>query len=725
MATKTSNLLFYLKLMARDKIFRWATYAALTVVNVAGLAFTFLNAFRCRPFKAAFQHPVTDDAHLGAFVVVVGVVRIAYLQNASLARLQVSTDSQDGRQSDLERDDFLWVAALSFMWSAIEVNVAIICACIHSLKPLVAHVVPMLIRDPEYMNEAGITFNHPHAPESSPPRVNGFTEKNFSPAMETTQINEVREGPQGLVEFSSTPALLASGSYANDPDGGSTNSRRRRRTAPFFDFVDEGPAKTMLKMTKRESIPVLAMITVLFFLWGFAYRLLDILNSQFQLIVEMSSARVNGLHAAYFGGYILGPIAGRLVFKLWGYRSTFVVGLCIYACGVLMFWPSAVLGSFIAFLMSNLIVGSGLAVFETAANSFVALCGPMEYSEARLNIAQGFQAIGAATSPLLAKRVLFCTATDVPLLIDTQWTYLGIAFFAILLAIVFYCLPIPEASDQELADLTDQRLDANSARIGQVRVVWATLTLGLVAQFFYFGGQEAMNTHFQSRIASIKTDTSLTPFDHQAIGHALFALSRFITAAAHWLTKPRLILLALYVAMIACTVLSMFLHDTPALVLTLLIYLFSSGVFSLTFAISLRGMCPHTKTASALLTSAISGGSIFPSIQPLVAKRHGIHFSFIVPLSLFAIGSIFPLYLNLVPAARRQVDPIANEYLHPHPQRDRLRRWRQGALYFDDERDDDSDSPFPSVARIARCRRAVLVGLDGPFAMHAGMGPHA
>ncbi|KAK2745957.1 hypothetical protein FQN55_006029 [Onygenales sp. PD_40] len=561
MATKTSILLSYLKLIARDKIFRWATYAALTVVNVAGLAFIFLNAFRCRPLKAAFQHPVTDDAQ--------------------------------------------WFAALSFMWSAIEVNVGIICACVPSLKPLVAHVVPMLIRDPEYMSEAGITFDHPHAPESSPPRVNGFTEKNFSPAMETTQINEVREGPQGLVEFSSTPALLASGSYANDPDGGSTNSRRRRRTAPFFDFVDERPAKRMPKMNRRESIP---------------------------LIVEMSSARVNGLHAAYFGGYILGPIA--------------------------------------AFLMSNLIVGSGLAVFETAANSFVALCGPMEYSEARLNIAQGFQAIGAATSPLLAKRVLFRTATDVPSLIDIQWTYLRIAFFAILLAIIFYYLPIPEASDQELADLADQRLDVNSARIGQVRVVWVTLTLGLVAQFFYFGGQEAMNTHFQSRIASIKTDTSLTPFHHQAIGHALFALGRYITAAAHWLTKPRLILLALYVAMIACTVLSMFLHDTPALVLTLLIYLFSSGVFSLIFAISLRGMGPHTKTASALPTSAISGGSIFPSIQPLVAKRHGIPFSFIVPLSLFVIGSIFPLYLNLVPAARRQVDPIANEYLHPQPQRD-------------------------------------------------------
>ncbi|KAK2789594.1 hypothetical protein FQN51_002693 [Onygenales sp. PD_10] len=629
MATKTSNLLFYLKLMARDKIFRWATYAALTVVNVAGLAFTFLNAFRCRPLKAAFQHPVTDDAQctdlvtlylFGAFVVIVGVVRIAYPQNASLARLQVSTDSQDGRQSDLERDDFLWVAALSFMWSAIEVNVGIICACVPSLKPLVAHVVPMLIRDPEYMSEAGITFDHPHAPESSPPRVNGFTEKNFSPAMETTQINEVREGPQGLVEFSSTPALLASGSYANDPDGGSTNSRRRRRTVPFFDFVDERPAKRMLKMIKRELIPVLATITVLFFLWGFAYGLLDILNAQFQLIVEMSSARVNGLHAACFGGYILGPVAGRLVLKLWGYRSTFVVGLCIYACGVLMFWASAVLGSFIAFLMSNLIVGSGLAVFETAANSFVALCGPMEYSEARLNIAQGFQAIGAAASPLLAKKVLFRTATDVPSLIDVQWTYLGIAFFAILLAIVFYCLPIPEASDQELADLTDQRLDANSARIGQVRVVWVTLTLGLVAHEF--------NIHPNG---SPNRASSYSP-----------------------------------------SVLSMFLHDTPALVLTLLIYLFSSGVFSLIFALSLRGMGPHTKTASALLTSAISGGSIFPSIRPLVAKRHGIPFSFIVPLSFFATGSIFPLYLNLVPAARRQGDPIANEYLHAHPQRDRM-----------------------------------------------------
>jgi len=111
-----------------------------------------------------------------------------------------------------------------------------------------------------------------------------------------------------------------------------------------------------------------------------------------------------------------------------------------------MFWPSAVLTSFSAFLISNFIVGLGLSTLEIAANPFIALCGPPEYSELRINVAQGIQAVGSVISPILARRVLFKQILNASSLVDVQWTYLGIALFDIILAVVFYYLPLPEAS---------------------------------------------------------------------------------------------------------------------------------------------------------------------------------------------------------------------------------------------------------------------------------------
>lgn len=274
-------------------------------------------------------------------------------------------------------------------------------------------------------------------------------------------------------------------------------------TITFFDFVNLRTPTSMLKLSNKESIAPVALTTVLFFLWGFAYGLLDILNTQFQQIVRLDSWRSLGLHAVYFGGYLVGPpLVGRTVLKRWGFKATFITGLCIYACGTLIFWPSAVLTSYSAFTISNFLVGFGLAVLETAANPFIALCGPLENSEIRLNISQGVQAIGSVVSPLLAKKVLFRSVTDVYALVDVQWTYLGIALFDVLLAVAFYYLPIPEASDEDLEELANRRRADNMTKVLGVPVIWMTLALGIFSQFFYVAGQEVLSKSFGTFVDS-------------------------------------------------------------------------------------------------------------------------------------------------------------------------------------------------------------------------------
>ena len=196
MITKTSILLFYLTLSKSQKIFQWATIATLVVVNVGGLSLTILNILQCRPVSAAWAPTVPSSANctnivtiylssaplniitdvaifflpmpiltsmrlptkqkiilvitfgFGIFVAAVDIVRIAYLQDAQRDTLKYA-NSQKSSAGNIQRNtsDFSWYASLSFMWSAVEVNVGIMCACVPALKPLMRRFLPSWVLD--------------------------------------------------------------------------------------------------------------------------------------------------------------------------------------------------------------------------------------------------------------------------------------------------------------------------------------------------------------------------------------------------------------------------------------------------------------------------------------------------------------------------------------------------------------------------------------------------
>lgn len=556
MATKTSILVFYLGLSKSQQVFRGFTIATLVVVNAAGAALTALNIFQCHPADAVFKDPqpssatctdivtlylssapvniITDLAifflpmpvltgmrlpqkqkiiliitfSFGVFVAVVDVVRVAYLQSASLTRLQ-RVGSPNGIGSTVtKQDDFSWYASLSFMWSAVEVNLGIICACVPSLKPLASRIIPSLLTDrdePSEKSEVGLAGTAGPRMDMDMGAARRIPSVPDSPVKTRNQNSGGDDGDMDMLDFLTTPDMVNTVTRAQTVTTAVTPDSRAPKLT-FFDFVNMKQPKSMVKMSGKESYYPLALVTVLFFLWGFAYGLLDVLNSQFQLIVRMSTGQSLGLHSSYFGAYFVGPLTiGRLILRKWGFRATFITGLCIYGCGTLIFWPSAVLASFPAFLISNFIVGLGLSILEIAANPFIALCGPSKYSETRLNLAQGIQAVGSVVSPLLARRVLFTSVLDAPSLIDVQWTYLGIALFVVLLAVAFYYLPIPEASDDDLEAVADRRHSVNSRKIIGVKVVYATLALGVFSQFCYVGGQEAVAGIFREYVVAAES----------------------------------------------------------------------------------------------------------------------------------------------------------------------------------------------------------------------------
>ena len=593
------------------------------------------------------------------------------------------------------------------MWCAVEVNVGIICACVPALKPLFARFLPHFIKS------AGDSKTEKYGSmadsRENPTAENAIT----NPAAvrtRTTPSPTTADGEMGFMEFLRGPDGQTSMSRADTAATAGT-AKTRRGSLGAFDFVNIRKPKNMLRVSNTESFMPIALVTVLFFLWGFAYGLLDTLNAQFRVVVKMSKGEAVGLHAAYYGGYAVGPLTlGHWVLKKYGFRATMMAGLVVYSIGVLVFWPSAVLTSYPAFLISNFIVGYGLSCLEVSSNCFIALCGPMEYAEVRLNFSQGFQAIGTVVSPLLAQKVLFRNVRDASSLVDVQWTYLGIALFDVLLALIFYYLPIPEATDEDFDELADRRRVVNNARLGNVPVVWVTLAFGVFSQFCYVGGQECVGGNTQTLMQAVYPHgSSLTPFDYETIGHTVFAVGRFVFAFFNYLLKPRWILLSLYVGLIITAVLNMKLEGPSAAAMLMLTYFFESGAFAIIYAISLRGMGVHTKTAAALITAAISGGAPFPAIQSVITDNHSIRYSWSVVVAVSAGGILFPLYLNMVPQARKQVDPIhQSKRARRQRRRDTMRRISDGG----------ADSKMKAFGLVGIVYRRKKHHSDSPTAEH-------
>ena len=171
----------------------------------------------------------------------------------------------------------------------------------------------------------------------------------------------------------------------------------------------------------------------------------------------------------------------------------------------------------------------------------------------------------------------------------------------------------------------------------------------------------------------------MTPFDYITIGRTLFAIGRFVAALMLWFLKPRWMLLISFIGAIIFSVLCMNTTGNTAIAMGIMIFLLESSIFSTTFAISLRSMARHTKSAGAILAMAISSAMCFPFAQYAAAQnRSSVSYSYCVLVALFSAGAIFPLYLNLVPTAQRHVDPIPNEHLRRLPRHLRVSSRRGG-----------------------------------------------
>jgi fucose permease len=382
-------------------------------------------------------------------------------------------------------------------------------------------------------------------------------------------------------------------------------------------------------------------------------------------LLNYTPSETFALHNAYWIGYFLGPpLVGYWTLTREGFKATFIAGLAIYSCGAMSYWPSSVLKSYPGFFVSNLIVALGLSVLENAANPFVALAGPGDLSESRLCFSQAIQGVGSVISPVIARRALF-SGLDENDLFRVQYCYLAVALFVVALAVLFFYVPLPEVSDDELEAMATQRLynvnlDKGDKAYG-IDARKLLLVSGIILMATYVGAQESVSYFWGS--ISLAAYPSFDTSSSSAIGMALFALGRFIASGLTYFFPPRHVLFGYMFGSFLTSLLAMITSPGPAaLTFLILLQLFESAIFPLIFAMVLRGQGKHTKFAATGITMAISGGATWPSVVYAVDMSHmgNPRYSIRVTTALYAVATLWPVALSVNTVLRRWLDPAAS-----------------------------------------------------------------
>ena len=386
------------------------------------------------------------------------------------------------------------------------------------------------------------------------------------------------------------------------------------------------------KITDRKYLVPFVLITLLFFLWGFARAILDVLNKHFQNALHISITHSSLIQVTTYLGYFLMAIPAGIFINRYGYRRGVVFGLILFGVGSLMFIPGAAMGSFYAFLLCLFIIGCGLVFLETAANPYVTELGAKETATSRLNLSQSFNGLGSLFATFCIGQFLF-NNTDEGGNVAVPYTILGI--LVLVIALVFSRVHLPEIKHEETEE--DQ---ADGSNIGKLFKHHGMFVFGLLALLCYEIAEISINSYFINFVTGMHWMTDRTASLVLTVALAFFMVGRFLGSWVMRYIKATTALFICAIGSVVCIGLVLCDLGKASLIALIANYLFEAIMFPTIFAIALTGLGNLTKSASSLLMMTPIGGCGF-LLMGLIADRTHVVLPFVVPFVSFFIVLAF------------------------------------------------------------------------------------
>ena len=407
------------------------------------------------------------------------------------------------------------------------------------------------------------------------------------------------------------------------------------------------------------------LVTSLFFLWGFAHSLLDILNKHFQEILGVTKAESGLVQTAVYGGYFIMAIPAGILMKRVGYRKGIITGLLVYAFGAFLFLPATHLQTFAPFLGALFIIALGLACLETAANPYATVLGPPERAAQRLTLSQSFNGLGWVVGPMVGSLSIFAAASGDNKFASLAVPYVGVGLVVLAVAALFWMTKLPE-----IAPPVTGAAGRPAAGTPAALFTHRHFVLAVIAQFFYVAAQTGINSFFINYVVDVFHENARQRVMGGAVidaivhavsranpgllrqealfnttagillsiaGMGLFMAGRFAGSAFMTWFKPHKLLrtyAAACVVMMALVISGSGLLAIAALCAT---YFFMSIMFPTIFALGLVNLGDQTPRASSFIVMAIVGGAAAPPLMGWLADMSSTRTGFLVPLGCFLV----------------------------------------------------------------------------------------
>ena len=393
--------------------------------------------------------------------------------------------------------------------------------------------------------------------------------------------------------------------------------------------------KSRGSLTTRQYLVPFVLITTLFFLWGFARAILDVLNKHFQNTLDISITQSALIQVTTYFGYFLMAIPAGMFINRHGYRRGVVFGLLLFAVGALSFIPAEGFG-FYGFLIGLFVIGCGLTFLETAANPYSTELGPKETASSRLNLSQTFNGMGCFMATLIVGQFLFSNDEGgergnvvVP--------YVVMGIIVLIIAAVFSRVQLPEIThDDESAQ------ELSSAESGGVMALLRNrlFVFGLLALLAYEVAEISINSYFVNFVTSEGWMNDLDASRIISLALVIFMVGRFIGSWIMRYMRAEALLAWCAIGTVVCMLIVLLDFGRISVVALVLNYLFEAIMFPTIFSLAVRDLGNLTKSAASLLMMTPIGGCAF-LLMGYIADHTGSTLPFILPLAGYIVVMLY------------------------------------------------------------------------------------
>ncbi len=404
--------------------------------------------------------------------------------------------------------------------------------------------------------------------------------------------------------------------------------------------------------TPRSYGAALAVLATVFFMWGFATVLNDILVPHLKSAFRLDYAQSLLIQFVFYLGYLVMAMPAAKVLERTGYKLAVVVGLLGMAASAAVFVPAAMLESFGAFLLALFLLASAITLLQVAANPYVAVIGAPETASSRLNLVQAFNSLGTTLAPLfggllIIGRSVTGTAHGTVVLsaqqraadvgtVELPYTLVAVVLLA--LALLVWRVRLPDLGKETRRAARAERSRHSLWRHRNLVFGVPAIVLYMICEIGI--GSTLVNFMSMPKIGGLTHERAS---EYLMLYWAGAMTGRFVGA---WLMRwipPQRMLAAASIGALVLAGAAITTSGHVAMWSLIAVGLCNSIMFPTIFTLGIRGLGPLTEEGSGLLIMAIAGGAL-AELQGMLADHIGLQLSYLLPWACYGYVLFYALW---------------------------------------------------------------------------------